>query len=112
MSRDKDATVDIINAIEEIMLSMDGVSFTQLAANREKQAAILYFLIVIGEATKRLSKGFRASHPEIDWGGMAGMRDILTHQYDRVDIQVVWDVAQTDLPPLLESLRALLTKIP
>ncbi|KKJ00248.1 HepT-like ribonuclease domain-containing protein [Prochlorothrix hollandica] len=92
MSKDKDSVTDILEAIEEILVSMGGVSFAQLSANREKQAAILYFVIIMGEATKRLSKNFRASHPEIDWQGIAGMRDILAHQYDRVDIQVIWDV--------------------
>ena len=90
---------------------MEGVSFVQLSANREKQAAILYFLIIIGEATKRLSTDFRVSHPEIDWQGMAGMRDILAHQYDRVDIQVIWDVVQTDLSPLSASLQKLLEEM-
>ena len=108
MSRDSAAIYDIIQASEDIMCSMQQVSFEELAMNREKQAAILYFFIIIGEATKRLSGEFRASHPEIDWDGMAGMRDILAHQYDRVNIQVVWDVVQTDLPPLLDSLQALL----
>ena len=92
MSKDKDSVTDILEAIAEILVSMGGVSFAQLSANREKQAAILYFVIIMGEATKRLSKNFRASHPEIDWQGIAGMRDILAHQYDRVDIQVIWDV--------------------
>ncbi|MDX2254005.1 MAG: HepT-like ribonuclease domain-containing protein [Pseudanabaenaceae cyanobacterium bins.39] len=59
-----------------------------------------------------MSSEFRASHPEIDWDGMAGMRDILAHQYDRVNIQVVWDVVQTDLPPLLVSLQAVLKSVP
>lgn len=107
-NRDKDAIVDILKAIEEILCSMAGVSLDQLSTNREKQAAILYFLIIIGEATKRLSSEFRATHSSIDWKGMAGMRDILAHQYDRVDVQVIWDVVQTDLIPLSQSLKHLL----
>jgi len=112
MSRDSAAIYDIVQAAEDIMHSMQQVGFEELAMNREKQAAILYFFIIIGEATKRLSREFRASHPEIDWDGMAGMRDILAHQYDRVNIQVVWDVVQTDLPPLLALLQAVLKEMP
>jgi uncharacterized protein with HEPN domain len=111
MPKDKDSVIDILNAIEEIMLSMEGVSLTQLSANREKQAAILYFLIIIGEATKRLSQAFKSTHLEIDWKGMAGMRDILAHQYDRVDIQVIWDLVQTDLSPLSRSLQRVLEEM-
>jgi uncharacterized protein with HEPN domain len=111
MPKDKDSVIDILNAIEEIMLSMEGVSLTQLSANREKQAAILYFLSIIGEATKRLSQAFKSTHLEIDWKGMAGMRDILAHQYDRVDIQVIWDLVQTDLSPLSRSLQRVLEEM-
>jgi uncharacterized protein with HEPN domain len=106
MSKDKATINDIIQAAEEIMLSMNQVSFEELTLNREKQAAILYFFIIIGEATKRLSPEFRASRPEIDWQSIAGMRDILAHQYDRVNIQVVWDAVQTDLPELLTLLKS------
>ena len=77
MNKDLNSIVDILKAIENIMDSVNGVSFIELDANLEKQAAIFYFLIIIGEATKRLSKDFRKTHPEIDWQGMAGMRDIL-----------------------------------
>jgi uncharacterized protein with HEPN domain len=41
-----------------------------------------------------------SDRPEVDWQSIAGMRDILAHQYDRVNIQVVWDSVQTDLPEL------------
>ncbi|MGB0562904.1 MAG: DUF86 domain-containing protein [Spirulinaceae cyanobacterium] len=107
MSKDQDSVIDILNAIAEIRRSMAGVSLTQFSANREKQAAILYFLIIMGEASKRISQAFQAAHPEIDWRGIAGMRDILAHQYDRVDIQVIWDVVQIDLLPLSVSLQEL-----
>lgn len=90
------------------MNSMQQVSFAELAVNREKQAAILYFFTTIGEATKRLFVEFKASYPDIDWDGMAGMRDIMAHQYDRVNIQVVWDAVQTDVPALLTQIKSLL----
>ncbi len=89
MSKDKASLYDIIQAAEDIMQAIDQVSFAEFAMNRERQATILYFFITIGEATKRLSPEFRVTHPEIDWKSIAGMRDILAHQYDRVNIQVV-----------------------
>ncbi len=62
----------------------------------------------MGEATKRLSSEFRAQYPEIPWKDIAGMRDILAHQYDRVNLNTLWDVVQTDVPELLALLEPLL----
>jgi uncharacterized protein with HEPN domain len=111
MSKNRASVHDIVQAIEDIMQAMNQVSFEEFSMNREKQAAILYFLLMIGEATKRLSPEFRDSHPQINWKGMAGMRDILAHQYDRVNIQVVWDAVQTDLPELLVQIKFLLGEL-
>jgi uncharacterized protein with HEPN domain len=70
------------------------------------------FFLRFGEAAKRLSPEFREAHPQISWKGMVGMRDLLAHQYDRVNIQVVWDAVQNDLPDLLIQLNALLEETP
>ena len=86
----------------------EGLEKSVLANNEEKQSAILYQVIVMGEATKRLSPEFRAQHPEIPWKDIAGMRDILAHQYDRVNLNTLWDVIQSDIPELLALLEPLL----
>jgi uncharacterized protein with HEPN domain len=57
------------------------------------QSAIIRQLEIIGEATKHLSAAFRGNHPDIPWQKMAGMRDILIHAYDAVDLDEVWNAA-------------------
>ena len=47
-------------------------------------------LEILGEATKRLSPEFRRLHPDLPWRAMAGMRDVLIHAYDQVDLEEVW----------------------
>lgn len=64
--------------------------------------------MVIGEATKRLSDEFRSENSEIQWRLMAGMRDILIHAYDTVDIDEVWKTATKDVPELLSKIQPLL----
>ncbi|HEY9645799.1 MAG TPA: HepT-like ribonuclease domain-containing protein, partial [Chroococcidiopsis sp.] len=54
-----------------------------LEINDEKLSAILYQITIIGEATKRLSQSFRQQHPQIPWREMAGMRDVIVHEYDQ-----------------------------
>jgi len=54
-----------------------------------RHSAIVRQIEIIGEATKRLSEDFRNSHPEIPWRSMAGMRDVVIHGYDHVDLEEV-----------------------
>ncbi len=60
---------------------------------------------VIGEASRRLSDQTRLALPGLAWDAMMGMRDILIHEYDDVDLAIVWDTVQTDLPPLVATLE-------
>lgn len=68
--------------------------------NSMMQSAVVHELEVIGEATKALTKGFREAHAGIPWKGMAGLRDILIHEYDSIDVDEVWRVVETDIPAL------------
>ena len=69
-------------------------------ASHTVQDAVLRNLQVIAESTKRLSEGQRASQPDIDWGGIAGFRNLLVHGYLGVDLAVVWQVVIDDVPEL------------
>lgn len=82
MQRDQEALIDIANAIRRILRYADGISKSELEINDEKLSAILYQITIIGEATKRISQGFRQQYPEIPWREMAGMRDVIVHEYD------------------------------
>jgi uncharacterized protein with HEPN domain len=64
------------------------------------QDAVVRQLEVIGEATKRLSVPLREAHPEIPWRRIAGLRDVLIHDYMGVDIDAVWQATQRDVPDL------------
>jgi uncharacterized protein with HEPN domain len=72
------------------------------------QDAVLRNLEVIGEAAKRVDDAFRAAHPEVPWRSLAGLRDVLIHQYEGVDVQRVWRIVEGDLPALRSAIDALL----
>ena len=110
MNRDEAALLDIHSAAQRICLFAIGLSKANLATNEEKQSAILYQVIVVGEATKQLSIDFRNTHLDVPWKDIAGMRDILAHQYDRVNLDTLWDVIQNDIPELIELIAPLLPK--
>jgi uncharacterized protein with HEPN domain len=65
-------------------------------------------LEIIGEATKRLSKELCPQHPEVPWRRIAGLRDVLIHDYMGVDIKVVWEIKQKDLPGIKKSVQEIL----
>ncbi len=107
MSRDLEALVDIFTAIRLILKYVEGVEFDDFVSNTEKQDAVLRRITIIGEATKRLSNEFRSEHSTIPWKEIAGMRDVITHNYDEVDCDEVWAAVQRDLPTLLNYIKPL-----
>ena len=72
------------------------------------QDAVMRNLAVIGEAVKKVPTSIRAQHPEVPWKEVAGMRDVLIHDYVSVDTTLVWDTVQRDLPILKSAVTALL----
>jgi uncharacterized protein with HEPN domain len=72
------------------------------------QDATIRQLEVIGEATKKLSDELRSKHNEVPWRRIAGMRDVLIHDYMGVDLNAVWAVTQKDLPELKHKIEVML----
>jgi uncharacterized protein with HEPN domain len=109
MSKHRDDIVlkDITNAAQLIAAFVEGFEKDAFINDLKTRSAVLYQLTVIGEAVKRLSAEFRATHSQVPWALMAGMRDHLVHAYDLVDWDEVWKTAVTDIPSLLEKIKQL-----
>ena len=80
----------------------------QFLAESHWQDAVIRQLEIIGEATKKLSETIRSQNPDIPWRRIAGMRDILIHDYFRVDLLAVWEVSQKEVPFLVRRVKELL----
>ena len=72
----------------------------RLKTNTLVMDGVVRNLEIIGEAAKNVPPQIKARHPEIEWRKIAGLRDILAHEYFGVDIEVVWDVVKNKLPDL------------
>jgi len=97
----------ILNSINRILDYISGKDRQAFEADLVTQDAVVRQLEVIGEATKRVSKELRSKHPDIPWADMAGMRDVLIHDYIDVDLGVVWKTASENIP----DLKALILKL-
>lgn len=112
MPRDEATLLDIAKAARQIADFQRGVSKETFATDTKTQSAVLYQLLVIGEAAKRLSRRFRSQHHTIPWALIAGMRDHLIHAYDTVDWDEVWKTSTADVPALLVQIEPLLPPKP
>ena len=72
------------------------------------QDAVIRNFEIIGEAAKRIDKVYRAAHPDIPWQALAGLRDVLIHQYEGIDLERVWVMVENDLPRLKRAIADLL----
>lgn len=108
MSRNKQILTDIILAVQQVLRYAETLDRDRLAQDDEKQAAILYRIVIIGEATKRLSIELRAQYSDIPWRQMAGLRDVVIHDYDELDLDILWNIIQINLPNLEPQLQNIL----
>jgi uncharacterized protein with HEPN domain len=105
MQRDDQATLlDIRQACERCLAGIEGLNQSSFLTDWKPQSVVLHQLMLLGEATKRLSPEFRERHRGIAWREWAGLRDILIHAYDTVDTETVWTIASTEVRPLLDQI--------
>ncbi|MDX2212498.1 MAG: HepT-like ribonuclease domain-containing protein [Oculatellaceae cyanobacterium bins.114] len=105
MRSDKERLQDILEAIAQVERyatpGRDRFNQDELV-----QIWIVHHLQIIGEASSKLSKVFTDQHPEIPWAAVVEFRNILVHEYFRVDLEIVWRIVEHDLPDLKSRVQA------
>lgn len=102
----------MVEAADSALSYVAGSDKKAFAADKRTQQAVIYNLLVLGEAAAYLAQSFPEfiqAHPDIPWAAMRGMRNRMAHGYFEVDLDIVWDTIQNDLPMLRGALSALLT---
>lgn len=101
----------VLDAIKEIESYLQNVSNDEFLTNSEKRYATIKQLEIIGEACGRISPAIKEIHQEVEWNNINGFRNISIHEYFGVNFQIVWQIAQNDLPELKAQFSNILTEI-
>lgn len=111
MNRDKAYLHHILDAIQKIE-SYVIVGRDVFMSTSHWQDAVIRELEIMGEATKHISESLRVQYPDVPWKRIAGLRDVLIHDYMGVDLDAVWEITQKSLPELKQQIEKILSKIP
>lgn len=98
---------DIVAAIRKIERYTAGMDWERFRQDEKTTDAVVRNLEVVGEAVRRLPEDFIARHPNVPWRQAAGLRNRIVHDYFGLDLEIIWEVIQHDLPRLRQQLENL-----
>lgn len=101
---------DILDACRKIESYAAGFDVHQFRSDEKTIDAVVRNLEVIGEATKKLPVAIRTAIPGVDWQRIAGLRDILIHEYFGIDLDIIWDVVANRVPQLRGAIQQFLLR--
>ena len=101
---------DIVEAADAVQRFITDVNEEKFFSDEMRQSAVLQKLMLIGEASARLSESFLAQYPEIPWADIVGFRNIAVHEYFAVDWSIVWTTATKDVPELRHQIADILDR--
>lgn len=108
---DKIRIQHILDAISEIETYLTNVSLDTFFSNSEKRFATIKQIEIIGEACNHITNNLKQAHPEIEWISINGFRNISVHEYFGVNMHIVWEIANNDLPFLKENFSEILRNL-
>ena len=112
-ARIKESLLQIIDSAKRVGSYIEGMEASAFLKDERTQYAVAMNLIIIGERARNLAKHhetFVRQHPRVPWRLMAGMRNVIAHDYNALDLNVVWETVTAALPELRQMISAILTE--
>lgn len=109
-AHDRKRLVDMITALAKVERYAER-GRQEFYENELLPGAIVFQLMIVGEAAARLTPELRADHPDVPWRSVIDMRNTLIHRYSQIDLNVVWRVAEEDVPQLRHQLETILEEV-
>ena len=102
---------DILQAIDTIFQYVNGREMQDFLADKKSYHAVIYNLMIIGEAANMLTFEFRETHSEMQWRQITNMRNFLIHGYHHVEEDLVWEAIAVDLQPIRKKIATYLDEL-
>ncbi len=102
--------VDILTCIKNIQDFTTGMTFADFSVDGKTIRAVAYEFITMGEAARAIPQSIQIRFPDVPWLKMQDIRNVLVHEYYRMDEEIIWETIQDDLNPLKAHLEKLLTR--
>ena len=110
--KDKKYLERIVNYSNRIARYLEIVNdFDDFESNEEKVDAVLLNLEQIGETAKKLSKELKNNIPNIEWNKIIGLRNLISHEYEGVNLTIIYNIANKNIPELLNILEKHIKKL-
>ena len=108
---DKILVEAILNYIQTLNGAVEEYSLSEqiLQVNLAFRGMAAFFVQQIGECAKKLSSDFKSRHKELNWRAMSGLRNRIAHAYGEIDVEILWNVIESDLPELETFCRNILS---
>jgi len=97
--------LEAIRAVQQFTQDLDTASFS---SDQKVVAAVAYHFVILGEAARHVPVEVQARYPLVPWAKNRGMRNVVAHEYRRIDVMVLWQTIQQDLPPIVPLLAEML----
>lgn len=107
MRNERERLLDILESIGQIE-KFSAKGFDAFLQDELIQVWCIHHLLIIGEAARNLPPNLTDRYPDVPWGEIIGLRNVLVHNYFEIDQEVVWGIVENDLPPLRKQVETIL----